>query len=45
MRFIRPFKILEKRGEVAYRLELPPQLFGVHVPIPCLSTEEVSSCA
>jgi hypothetical protein len=22
-RFIRPFKILEKRGEVAYHLELP----------------------
>jgi hypothetical protein len=25
-RFIRPFKITEKRGEVAYQLELPPQL-------------------
>jgi hypothetical protein len=29
-RFIRPFKILEKRGEVAYQLELPPQLSDVH---------------
>jgi hypothetical protein len=29
-RFIRPFKILEKRGEVAYQLELPPQLSNVH---------------
>jgi hypothetical protein len=29
-RFIRPFKILEKRGEVAYQLELPPQLCDVH---------------
>jgi hypothetical protein len=30
LRFIRPFKILEKRGEVAYQLELPPQLSDVH---------------
>jgi hypothetical protein len=29
-RFIGPFKILEKRGEVAYQLELLPQLSGVH---------------
>jgi hypothetical protein len=29
-RFIRPFKILEKRGEVAYQLELSPQLSDVH---------------
>jgi hypothetical protein len=29
-RFIRPFKILEKRGEVAYQLELSPQLSRVH---------------
>jgi hypothetical protein len=24
LRFIRPFKILEKRGEVVYQLKLPP---------------------
>jgi hypothetical protein len=29
-RFIGPFKILEKRGEVAYQLELLPQLSNVH---------------
>jgi hypothetical protein len=29
-RFIRPFKILEKRGEMAYQLELLPQLSDVH---------------
>jgi hypothetical protein len=29
-KFIGPFKILEKRGEVAYQLELPPQLLDVH---------------
>jgi hypothetical protein len=28
--FIGPFKIMEKRGEVAYQLELPPQLSDVH---------------
>jgi hypothetical protein len=29
-RFIGPFKILEKRGAIAYQLELPPQLSDVH---------------
>jgi hypothetical protein len=30
LRFIGPFNILEKRDEVAYQLELPPQLSDVH---------------
>jgi hypothetical protein len=30
LRFIGPFKILEKRGEIAYQLELPSQLSNVH---------------
>jgi hypothetical protein len=29
-RFIGPFKILERRSEVAYQLELSPQLSDVH---------------
>jgi hypothetical protein len=29
-RYIRPFKILEQKGKVAYQLELPPQLSDVH---------------
>jgi hypothetical protein len=29
-RYIGPLKILEQRGEVAYQLELPPQLTDVH---------------
>ena len=29
-RFIGPFKITARRGEVAYQLELPPELSGVH---------------
>jgi hypothetical protein len=29
-RYIRPFKILERRGEVAYQLELLESLSGVH---------------
>jgi hypothetical protein len=28
--FIRPFKVLEKRGEVAYQLEFLPQLSDMH---------------
>jgi hypothetical protein len=30
LRYIGSFKILELRGEVAYQLELPPQLSDVH---------------
>jgi hypothetical protein len=29
-RYIGPFKVLEQKGEVAYHLELPPNLSGVH---------------
>ena len=30
LKFVRPFEILEKVGEVAYRLALPPVLSEVH---------------
>jgi hypothetical protein len=30
LRYIGPFKILERRGEVAYQLEFPESLSGVH---------------
>ena len=29
-RYIGPFEILQRVGEVAYQLALPPQLFGIH---------------
>jgi hypothetical protein len=29
-RYVRPFKIVDRKGEVAYQLELPPQLLDVH---------------
>ena len=29
-RFIGPFEILERVGTIAYRLELPPNMLGVH---------------
>ena len=29
-RYIGPFKVLERKGEVAYHLGLPPNLSGVH---------------
>ncbi|MCI88686.1 putative retrotransposon gag protein, partial [Trifolium medium] len=29
-RYVGPFQIIERVGEVAYRLALPPTMFGVH---------------
>jgi hypothetical protein len=30
LKYVGPFKIVDRRGEVAYQLELPPQLSDVH---------------
>jgi hypothetical protein len=43
-RYIGPFKMLERKGEVAYRLELPPNLSGVH-DVFHVSAEEVLESA
>jgi hypothetical protein len=29
-RYVRPFKIIDRKGEVAYQLEVPPKLSDVH---------------
>jgi hypothetical protein len=29
-RYVGPFNIIDRRGEVAYQLELPPQLLDMH---------------
>jgi hypothetical protein len=29
-RYVRPFKIVDRKGEATYQLELPPQLSDVH---------------
>jgi hypothetical protein len=29
-RYVKPFKIVDDKGEVVYQLELPPQLSDVH---------------
>jgi hypothetical protein len=45
LRFIGPLKILEKRGEVAYLLKLPPQLSDVHDVFHVSQLKEMFACA
>ncbi|GJS23437.1 hypothetical protein Tco_0452069 [Tanacetum coccineum] len=43
-RYIGPFKIIERIGSVAYKLELPDKLCGIHnvtLPLECSSTSEL----
>ena len=41
-RFIGPYQILERIGEVAYRIALPPSL-RIYMRFSCVSVEEVHS--
>ncbi|GJZ46797.1 hypothetical protein Tco_0600629 [Tanacetum coccineum] len=40
-RYVGPFKVLEKVGVIAYKLELPQELSRVHNTFPCTNLEEV----
>jgi hypothetical protein len=40
-RYVGPFKILDRKGEVAYQLELPPQLSDVHDVFTCRNSRNV----
>jgi hypothetical protein len=42
-RFVGPFKVLARKGEVAYELELPESLSAVHNVFHVSPIEEVSS--
>ena len=42
-RYVRPFKVLEKVGEVAYRLEITAKLIRCSYDIPCLYAPKVHS--
>ena len=42
LRYIGPFEVLKRVGEVAYELALPPGLSGVH-PVFHVSVEKISS--
>ncbi len=43
-RFVGPFKIVSRRSEVAYQLELPLSMEGIHDRFPCVAVKEMFEC-
>ena len=43
-RYIGPFKVLDRKGKVAYQLELLESLSGVHDVFMCLNSRSVCMC-
>ena len=43
-RYVGPYKITERKGNVAYKLQLPPEMSAIFDVFHVFSVEEMSSC-
>jgi hypothetical protein len=43
-KYVGPYPIVKRVEKVAYKLELPPELTGVHPSVPCVTAPEVRGC-